>query len=56
VLSAAFSPDGMRVITASYEHSARMWDVLADTGAPEQWASTAERSPFVLEGGVLVRR
>ena len=32
VNSAAFSPDGSRVLTASYDHTARLWD--AKTGAP----------------------
>jgi hypothetical protein len=27
VLSAAFSPDGTRVVTASYDHTARLWNV-----------------------------
>jgi WD40 repeat protein len=31
VLGAAFSPDGTRVVTASYDHTARLWD--ARTGA-----------------------
>ena len=30
VLSAAFSPDGARIVTASYDHTARLWD--ATTG------------------------
>ena len=30
VLSAAFSPDGKRVVTASYDNTARVWD--AETG------------------------
>jgi WD40 repeat protein len=27
VFSAAFSPDGTRVVTASADHTARLWDV-----------------------------
>jgi WD40 repeat protein len=54
VSSAAFSPDGTRVVTAS--KTARVWDVRPDTGALADWIRTAERSPFVLVNGVLVRR
>jgi hypothetical protein len=32
IASAAFSPDGRRIVTASYDRSARLWD--ARTGAP----------------------
>jgi WD40 repeat protein len=55
-VSAAFSPDGTRVVTASYDHTARVWDVELDTGDLDRWSTTAERSPLVLQGGVLQRR
>ena len=29
VVSAAFSPDGKRVVTASWDNTARVWDVSA---------------------------
>jgi WD40 repeat protein len=32
VSSAAFSPDGKRIVTASRDNTARVWD--ADTGKP----------------------
>jgi WD40 repeat protein len=56
-MSAAFSPDGTRVVTASRDKTARVWDVRSDTGTLTDWVRTAERSPFVLdERSVLVRR
>jgi WD40 repeat protein len=56
VVSAAFSPDGTRVVTASYDKTARIWDVGLDEHTLEQWSVIAERSPFVLVNGVVVRR
>ena len=50
VLSAAFSPDGSRVVTASLDHTARVWN--AETGAEVatlsghgDWVWTAAFSP-----------
>ena len=56
VSHAAFSPDGTRVVTASRDGTARIWDVRIDEGTLEQWSAVAERSPFVVRDGVLVRR
>jgi WD40 repeat protein len=56
VVSAAFSPDGTRVVTASWDKSARIWDLRLDEGTLEQWSVIAERSPYVLSGVALVRR
>jgi hypothetical protein len=33
VYSAAFSPDGKRIVTASADKTARIWDVFTDTQA-----------------------
>jgi hypothetical protein len=55
VWSAAFSPDGTRVVTASYDKTARVWDVPLDTETLPQWLAIAERSPFALnKQGVLM--
>ena len=50
VSSAAFSPDGSRVVTATLDHTARLWD--AKTGAPlatlsghTDWVHSAAFSP-----------
>jgi WD40 repeat protein len=56
VWSAAFSPDGTRVVTASLDKTARVWDVPLDMGTLADWARAAERSPFLLVDGMLVRR
>jgi WD40 repeat protein len=56
VQSASFSPDGTRVVTASWDNTARVWNLRIDTGTLDDWSRAAERSPFVLDGGVLVRR
>jgi WD40 repeat protein len=56
VVSAAFSPDGTRIVTASFDNTARIWDIRIDQGSVERWAAVAERSPFVFDGIVLVRR
>jgi hypothetical protein len=54
VVNAAFSPDGARVVIASWD-TAQVWDVGLDGGTLPQWLAIAERSPFVLKGSVLVR-
>jgi WD40 repeat protein len=56
VVSAAFSPDGTRVVTASWDKTARVWDVRLNTGTLEEWTAIAERSTFVLDRIALVRR
>jgi WD40 repeat protein len=56
VVSAAFSPDGTRVVTASGDQTARVWETGLDDTAPAEWAALAARSPFVLIDGVLERR
>jgi WD40 repeat protein len=56
VVSAAFSPDGTRVITASGNGTARVWDVRLEEGTLAQWEAIAQRSPFVLRGIALLPR
>jgi hypothetical protein len=36
------------VVTASWDNTARVWDVQLDEGTLEQWSAVVERSPFVL--------
>ncbi|HEX7837192.1 MAG TPA: CHAT domain-containing protein, partial [Kofleriaceae bacterium] len=50
VTSAAFSPDGMRVVTASIDKTARVWDTATGKplGAPlthQEWVTSAAFSP-----------
>ena len=53
VWSAAFSPDGARVVTASYDYTTRVWDaasgkelaLLADDSSPRNQMNTAVFSP-----------
>jgi WD40 repeat protein len=57
VRSAAFSPDGTHLVTASDDSTARVWDIQLDAGTLSDWERIAERSPFGLdEPGVLVLR
>jgi hypothetical protein len=53
VRSAAFSPDGTRVVTASRDGTARMWILPIDMGSLEDWRLLARCSPFALVDGVL---
>jgi WD40 repeat protein len=57
VRSAAFSPDGTRVVTASRDNTARVWDVPLASGPLAEWRATMDRvSPYVLVNGVLSLR
>ena len=47
VASAAFSPDGTRIITANLDNVALVWDVRQDIGTLDEWSAVAERSPVV---------
>jgi len=54
-MSAAFSPDGTHVVTASWDQTARVWDVPLASGTLAEWRTTMERtSPYRLVNGVLV--
>ena len=53
VRSAAFSPDGTRMVTASEDQTAQVWKIpLDDT----PWEALAARCPFVVTGGALEQR
>jgi WD40 repeat protein len=54
VRSAAFSPDGTRVVTASSDATARIWQLPRDTSSLEHWLLFARCSPYVLADGVLM--
>ncbi len=56
VRSAAFSPDGTRVVTVSFDNTVRIWSTQLDETPPEGWSTLAARSSFVLSGGVHVLR
>ena len=53
VLSTAFSPDGKRIVTASADKTARLWD--AETGEPISTPLTGHAA-FCVERGVQPRR
>ena len=52
VNSAAFSPDGRRVVTASYDKTARVWEVLLGSGSREEAAGLARLAELL--GGYRV--
>jgi len=39
-----FSPNGTRVIIASFNKTARVWDVRPDTRTPNEWSAIAEQA------------
>ncbi len=49
VYRAVFSPDGTRIVTASFDKTARIWDanVPADLAAQIIWAASAVRDPLL---------
>ena len=54
IYAAAFSPDGNRVITASADKTARIWNLpLPDRGSLDDWRAIARCSLFTLINGVL---
>src|SRR5262249_22229332 len=65
-LNAACTANGMRIVTATAEDvkvadtdpdiGATIWDIPLDQGTLAEWSAIAERSPYVLVNGVLVRR
>ena len=54
VASAAFSPDGKRIVTASADNTARLWD--AETGKPIGEPLKGHGGGYVRERGVQPRR
>lgn len=54
VTTAAFSLDGTRVVTASFDHTARVWTLPIDMGSLDDWQRLARCSPFALVDGFLI--
>jgi len=55
VQSAAFSPDGTRVVTASNDKTAKVWDIYLEIRSPAEIAALVRcRVPWRLEAGVLL--
>jgi len=52
IVNAAFTADGARIVVAD-GHAVRTWDVALDTRPPEEWATVANQSPYILKDGVL---
>jgi WD40 repeat protein len=56
VQSAAFSPDGTRVVTASKDRTAKVWDTHPETRTPAEIAALVRcHAPWQLEAGVLLQ-
>jgi WD40 repeat protein len=51
--AAAFSPDGGHLVTASFDATARVWDLSVDRGSLDDWRRLARCSLFALVNGVL---
>jgi hypothetical protein len=49
-------PDGMCVVTASRDHTARIWTLPIHMGSLEDWRLLARGSPFVFVNGVLTSK
>lgn len=56
VEGARFSSDETRVLTWSWDGSARIWRVPRDRRTAAEWVTTALHSRYTLHDGVLVRR
>ena len=54
VLTAAFSRDGARVVTASDDQTVRVWELPRDTGSLDDWRRRARCGVFALDNGILV--
>ena len=57
VHAVAWSPDGNRLVTASGDHTARIWDVSTEAGTLADWHAIADRCGYRLNGdGAVVTR
>jgi WD40 repeat protein len=52
--NSALSPDGARIVTASADHTARVWELPLDSGSLDDWVRRARCDPFTLDDGILV--